>query len=169
MKQFSLTVFFVIGLLKMLTAQNPDGFFQECEKYVQKTIPFILDKNLDSLLKSNKIYLLDTRTLSEYEVSHIKNAKWIGFRTFNLDSIKEMPKNAFIVTYCSIGYRSEKIGEKLRQNGYLNVYNLKGGVFNWINNQYKVYSNNKQTTNIHGYNQNWIKWLNKSVCNPVIK
>ena len=76
---------------------------------------------------------LDARAKSEYEVSHISGATWIGFTAFQKKALKQIDKDAPIVVYCSVGYRSEKITEKLRNMGYKNVSNLYGGIFAWKN------------------------------------
>ena len=49
-------------------------------------------------------------------------------------------KSDTIVLYCSIGYRSEKIGEKLVEMGYGHVFNLYGGIFEWVNRDLPVYN-----------------------------
>ena len=38
-----------------------------------------------------------------------------------------------IIVYCSIGVRSEDIGEKLKELGYTKILNLYGGIFDWKN------------------------------------
>ena len=58
---------------------------------------------------------------------------WVGYEDFKITRLPEVDKNTPIVVYCSVGYRSEKIGEKLRKAGYTNVTNLFGGLFTWAN------------------------------------
>lgn len=102
---------------------------------------------------------LDAREKSEYDVSHIKNAQWVGYNSFKFSRISHIPKNKLIIIYCSIGYRSEKITEKLLKKGYTSVYNLYGGIFEWSNQSYPMYRGNIKTQDIHGYNKNWSKWI----------
>jgi len=80
-----------------------------------------------------EVILLDTREKKEYEISHIPGAIWVGYNNFKIKRIKELAKDAKIVTYCSVGYRSERIGEKLQKKGFTNVSNLKGSIFKWVN------------------------------------
>jgi rhodanese-related sulfurtransferase len=71
-------------------------------------------------------------------------------------------KNATIVVYCSIGVRSERIGEKVQKLGYTNVYNLYGGIFEYKNNDGKVVNDqNKITDSVHTYNKKWSVYLSK--------
>ncbi len=78
---------------------------------------------------SEDIILLDTREKEEFDVSHLKNAEWVGYNTFRRNALEGIPKNKKIVVYCSVGYRSEKIAERLIKMGYQNVSNLYGGIF----------------------------------------
>ena len=116
----------------------------------------------EDIKKMKNIVLLDTREKREYEVSHLKNAHWVGFENFDLKSVTAIPKDANIVVYCSIGVRSGKIGEKLMQAGYSNVHNFYGSIFEWVNQGNPVYDMaGKPTNKIHGYNWKWGVWCNK--------
>lgn len=122
------------------------------------TVPLIL---ADTLNTSNYI-LLDTREFREFEVSHIPGARWVGYDTFNYRSVTELPKDTAIIVYCSVGYRSERIGERLKEMGYTNVKNLYGGVFQWVNEDKPIVNMDEQRTEqVHAYSKTWGIWLNK--------
>ena len=104
---------------------------------------------------------LDTREKEEFEVSHIKGAKWVGFETFSMENLRETPKDQPIIVYCSIGARSQDIGKKLVEEGFSEVYNLYGGIFHWVNEGYPVFTKGKETTEVHAYSKIWGIWLNK--------
>jgi len=127
---------------------------------LQKTVPFISSTDLKN--NYNKYTILDSRELKEYKVSHLENSIWIGYDDFNIHNItKKIKAYKPIVIYCSIGYRSEKIGEKLLKKGYI-VYNLYGGIFDWKNNNNTVVNNSNNNTNqVHCFNEDWSKWLTK--------
>ncbi|MBX0332519.1 rhodanese-like domain-containing protein [Pontibacter sp. HSC-14F20] len=103
--------------------------------------------------------LLDTRSKSEYEVSHLPGARYVGYADFDLSDLKDVPPNTPLVIYCAVGYRSEKIGEQLQAAGYTNVRNLYGGLFEWVNHSLPVYNEQGQTTKVHGYTRAWGIWL----------
>jgi hypothetical protein len=64
--------------------------------------------------------------------------------------------------YCSIGYRSEKIGEKLKDAGYTNVQNLFGSIFEWVNQELPVENSKDEIVKkVHTYNRLWGKWVDK--------
>lgn len=110
----------------------------------------------------SKITLLDAREKVEYNVSHLKNARWVGYDDFDMDRVKGIPKDANIVIYCSIGVRSEKIGERLKEAGYQNIQNLYGSIFEWVNEGHTVYGpDGKPTNKVHAYNKKWGIWLKK--------
>lgn len=128
-------------------------------QYNAETVPYI---TTEELAKSGTKFILDARKQEEYDVSHLKDAQWVGFDEFEitkvLESIKD--KNAPIVVYCSIGVRSEDIGEKLLAAGYSQVHNLYGGIFEWKNRGNPVYDNNQKETNkVHPYNSIWGRLL----------
>jgi hypothetical protein len=66
-----------------------------------------------------------------------------------------------VVVYCSVGYRSEKIAARLREMGFLEVYNLYGGLFEWVNRGNPVYRNEQATRAVHGYSWTWGIWLRR--------
>ena len=110
--------------------------------------------------------LLDVRETAEYNVSHLKNAILVGFNNFEISEIESRikDKNKKIVVYCSIGVRSELIGKQLLAEGYTNVYNLYGGIFEWVNKGEKVYTNKlKQTPKVHAYSKKWSAYLLKGI------
>ena len=130
--------------------------------YNNNSVPYISSQELSKL--DNNIILLDAREANEYEVSHLKNAIAIGYNKFDSKIIsgKIPDKNKKIIVYCSLGVRSEKIGEKLLKLGYTNVYNLYGGIFDWKNNNFAVVdSTNQVTENVHAFSKSWGKYLTK--------
>ena len=65
--------------------------------------------------------------------------------------------------YCSIGYRSEKVGEKLQRLGYTKVYNLYGSIFESVNVGNEVVDQNgKKVKKVHTYNKDWSQWVDET-------
>lgn len=112
--------------------------------------------------KIEKAILLDTREKEEFEVSHLQGAQWVGYETFDMKNVAHIPKDSQIVVYCSVGARSQDIGKKLKEAGYLEVSNLYGGIFHWFNEEKPIVKNNGESTlQIHAYNRWWAVWLNR--------
>jgi rhodanese-related sulfurtransferase len=110
----------------------------------------------------DSIVLLDTRERAEYDVSHIPGARWVGYDDFKTERLADLPKDTPLVTYCSVGYRSERIGDKLREAGFTNVHNLHGSIFKWVNEGYPLENaQGEPTDRVHGYSAKWSRWLKR--------
>ena len=115
---------------------------------------------LKKLMENGDIKILDAREKEEFEVSHIPGARHIGYNDFDSAVLSEIPLSKPVVLYCSVGYRSEKIGEKLLDMGYEKVLNLRGGIFDWKNHQNTIVDmNGNATDKIHAYDRIWGIWL----------
>ena len=73
----------------------------------KKSVPLV---TVAELKKMPDAVLLDTRAKAEYDVSHLPNARWVGYDDFELKRVQDVPKGANVVLYCSVGYRSERVG-----------------------------------------------------------
>jgi rhodanese-related sulfurtransferase len=136
--------------------QNPE-FEQAVKDILSFSVPNISCEDLNA--DYDEYLILDARTAEEYKVSHLKGAKRVGYDDFSVKSLKGIDKSTKIVIYCSVGYRSEKIGERLMRMGYSNVLNLYGSIFEWNNQAYPLYKGKKKTTKIHAVDADWAKWV----------
>ena len=115
----------------------------------------------DAAEKSGVVFL-DAREKKEYDVSHIKDAVWIGYRGFGRNRVVQIPKDGEFVVYCTVGLRSEKIAQRLIRMGYKNVSNLYGGIIEWVNSGNAVYTDkNTPTKRVHTLNKRFSVWLKK--------
>jgi rhodanese-related sulfurtransferase len=112
-------------------------------------------------LDSARTIFVDARERREYEVSHIDRAVWVGYDHFDDKPLQQMDRNQKIVVYCSVGYRSERIAERLKAEGFTDVSNLYGGIFEWVNVGLPVYQGIEQTSNVHAYSRSWGIWLKR--------
>lgn len=158
--------YFLTFLSILVFAQSSwaqDKLDRTLKKFNKETVPYGYTKDITL---TDGVLLLDTRKKEEYEVSHLKNAIWVGYKEFDEDLVRsQIPdKEAPILVYCSIGVRSENIGEKLMDMGYLNVKNLYGGIFDWKNKDNPVYNgNNQETDSVHAFSKHWGKLLTKGI------
>lgn len=77
--------------------------------------------------------ILDVRTPQEFASGHIKGAKNIDYRNaaFSQESKKlDLKKPVFV--YCHMGSRSSGAAKILKQNGFQEIYELKGGLISWV-------------------------------------
>jgi rhodanese-related sulfurtransferase len=111
--------------------------------------------------------LLDVRTEPEWNVSHIPGARRIDPSATAETAGAGIPKDAAIVTYCSVGYRSSETANRLRMAGFTNVQNLEGSVFEWANEHRPLVRGEQKVTRVHPYNSWWGRLLNDDVREPV--
>lgn len=146
----------------------PEHFSKKVHSLIKHTVPLITPTELASELKEQKTegknipVLLDTREQKEFAVSRIPGARYVGFDDFSLERLAGISKDDPVIVYCSLGVRSEIIGEKLKKAGFKNVKNLFGGIFQWVHKGYNVVDeNNKPTRKVHTFSKKWGKWLFK--------
>lgn len=121
----------------------------------------VTEISVQDAAKQSHTILLDAREKNEYLVSHLKDALCVGYDKLDLSSLDKVDKSKLIIVYCSVGYRSEKVAEKLVKMGFKNVKNLYGGIFEWKNQGFEVFNQNGKTNDIHAYSKSWGIWLNK--------
>ncbi|WP_282050596.1 rhodanese-like domain-containing protein [Maribacter aquivivus] len=127
------------------------------------SIPYAYFNNIP---EADSIVFLDTREKEEFDISHLKNAVWVGYKNFDEEKVLQTipEKSQPIIVYCSIGVRSENIGEKLKKLGYTKILNLHGGIFDWKNKGGAVFNDKEIVTDsVHAFNKHWGKLLHEGV------
>lgn len=80
--------------------------------------------------EESHLYIIDVRTLSEYNSGHIKTA--VNVPLAKIDTIGDYvpSKKDKVVVYCQSGNRSKQAFNELIGLGYSNVFDL-GGIQDW--------------------------------------
>ena len=153
-------MFAILFSLEMARCQTKN-YEEKLESLYSHTVELINSTELAGTMTDNEnLVILDIRSREEYSVSHIKGAHFIDYDGFKKKHVENIPKDASVVVYCSVGYRSEKVGEKLVKLGFSDVKNLYGGIFQWKNENHPVYNAQSfATDSVHTYNRQWSKWL----------
>ena len=128
-----------------------------------ESVPYVYVHQVDSFAN---YHLLDSRETKEFDVSRLTNATCVGYDKFKLQTVLDLVPNKqdTAIVYCSLGIRSEDIGEKLQNAGYANVYNMYGCIFEWKNNDKLVYNaKNIVTEEVHAFSKDWGKWLHRGI------
>jgi len=156
------TLAIIIILIIMGFNINAQGFK---EAAYHKMIKTMLSHNVDEIYAKDLEYdstvlYLDAREINEYKVSRIKNAKLVGYDNFKIETVKNIDKSQEIIVYCTAGYRSEKITEKLKAEGFTNVTNMLGGLIEWANYDKQIVdSTDSKTNKVHVFSRTWGIWL----------
>jgi rhodanese-related sulfurtransferase len=117
---------------------------------VKKVSTAALAKELDSREQPS---LLDVRTAAEFEISHLPGAQHIDPEASGAEL--KLAKDAPIVTYCSVGYRSARFAERLQKAGFRSVRNLEGSIFQWANEGRPLINSRGPATTVHPYDRKW--------------
>jgi len=91
-------------------------------------------KKWNSLLKQKNIKIIDARKPFEYNVGSFKgavNPNINNFRDFP-KYLKKINKKEKIAMFCTGGIRCEKASVYLKKKGFKNVFQLKGGILNYL-------------------------------------
>ncbi|MBT6146419.1 MAG: rhodanese-like domain-containing protein [Gemmatimonadetes bacterium] len=104
--------------------------------------------------------LLDVRTPAEFAISHLSGAQRADELTQALTALSDAAPDTPILLYCSVGYRSSRLADQLRQRGYTQVANLEGSLFAWANEGRPLVDEHDKATHLaHPYNATWGKLL----------
>ena len=103
--------------------------------------------------------LLDARTQEEFEVSHLRDARFAPSVEDALEALSGVARDHPIVVYCAVGFRSSVLARTLAARGYANVHNLEGSIFDWANRGLPVYRGGREVKEVHPYNWRWRKLL----------
>ncbi len=157
-------LWFVLFIAFTLPLSAQQTVAEVLKQYNAETIPYISVDELRRIQLNEQVVILDSREMKEYEVSKIPEAMYIGYSEFSAKTVSEAiaDKSQPVVIYCSLGVRSETIGEKLKKAGFTNVKNLYGGIIEWKNKGYPVLDmEGNETEKVHTSSKYWSQWLKK--------
>jgi rhodanese-related sulfurtransferase len=87
---------------------------------------------LDAMMKQDSIRLVDVRTDAEIAQGKIPQGEPLPLHLVPL-KLADMDKSATTVFYCRSGGRSAQAAAFAAANGFVDVYNLQGGIIAWAN------------------------------------
>jgi len=89
----------------------------------------------NKLINDKSVTLIDVRKTFEHKVGTFEgavNPRINSFREFP-KYFNKLKKNNKVALFCTGGIRCEKASNFLKQKGFKNVFQLKGGIFNYLN------------------------------------
>jgi rhodanese-related sulfurtransferase len=104
---------------------------------------------------AEKPLLIEVRTRAEFDVSHLQGAHHVEPDSEPAQLKLALAKQAPIVTYCAVGYRSAAFARRLRAAGFTNVRNLEGSIFQWANEDRPLVKDGKPAQTVHPYDGVW--------------
>ena len=103
-------------------------------KRIKKKDSHVEPKKWNKLIKDKNTLVIDSRKPFEYEVGTFKksvNPNINNFRDFP-KYLKKLKKDKPIAMFCTGGVRCEKASVFLEKKGFKNIYQLKGGILNYL-------------------------------------
>lgn len=94
------------------------------KKYIEPSeLKQIVENPVDS------IWIIDVRSEKVYSNGHIPTAK--SFPAATVESrLNEIPKNKYLIIYCTVGANAQIVSKKLKKAGYKRYINW-GGISRW--------------------------------------
>ncbi len=84
------------------------------------------------VVKQPGIIILDVRTPEEFNAGHIANAININLEGSDFASeVSKLDKNATVAVYCRSGNRSGVATEQMAELGFVDMYDMQGGILDW--------------------------------------
>lgn len=108
-------------------------------------------KELYNILQSSRdrLHILDTRSRTEYTISHIKDARPAGFLDFSAERVWMLNRSARIIVYSATESRSRTVAQYLKLMGFLDVQILENGLIGWKNAGQPIFDQKGKTDRIH--------------------
>ncbi|MSP10655.1 MAG: rhodanese-related sulfurtransferase [Pelagibacteraceae bacterium] len=103
--------------------------------HTKKKSSYIEPEKWNSLIKDENTLLIDARKPFEHALGTFKNSinpHVNNFRDFP-KFLNKLNKNRPIAMFCTGGIRCEKSSVYLEKKGFKNIYQLKGGILNYLN------------------------------------
>lgn len=101
------------------------------------------------------VVILDARAPEEFAVSHLPGAHLVGADADAAGRLAAAAAGARVVVYCSVGYRSAALVDRLRERGHANAVNLEGSIFRWAGEGRPVYREAARVEQVHPYDDRW--------------
>ena len=140
MKNLKLFIF-LIGLLtvscqektKQEKLDETAGSEKIVEVQKEPIVKVIPPEDFKNKVDKKTVQLIDVRRPKEFTAGHLKNSKNIN--VLGADFVKNMEnafdKNKPIYVYCKGGMRSARASAALKEAGFMEIYDLKGGFLAW--------------------------------------
>lgn len=137
-----ITVLLVIAMV--LSCKENKTETQEVTKSEQQKVinKKLASADFKSSIENKSVQLIDVRTPEEFSEGHLINANNIDFYESDfLTQMNKLDKNKPVYIYCRSGGRSGKTAVQLKKQGFTEVYDLEGGILEWMENNFEVQEN----------------------------
>ncbi len=109
-------------------------FFYSCSGKAQQepTVNKVDANTFEQLSNEENVQLVDVRTPQEFDQGHLKGAQNINFHDAAFRAkIQSLDTTQPVLVYCGVGGRSAKAAQIMNELGFVNIYDLQGGIKAW--------------------------------------
>lgn len=166
-------------MFKFIAAASVSSFFfglfgvswESVDEKIEREFPNVETVTTDSLLtrygamEESLPIVIDVREIDEFRVSHLDDALNLKSAAAISDMITQrgLDKDAEIIVYCSVGYRSASVAADLQERGFTQVLNLEHSLFEWANKGYPMSNASGSTDKVHPFNKAWSVLVDESL------
>jgi rhodanese-related sulfurtransferase len=103
-----------------------------CKEASNAEVKLVTAEEMQELTEIEDVQLVDVRTPSEFEEGFIANAQNIDYNSPYFEKeIAKLDKSKPVLVYCEKGGRSAKCVDKMKDAGFVKIYDLQGGMAKW--------------------------------------
>jgi rhodanese-related sulfurtransferase len=113
-----------------------------CLSDAESEIQVVSAEEMQQISQLDEVQLVDIRTPEEYKEGHIAGFQNINYLSPNFEKeIEQLDKSKPVIVYCKTGNYSRKCTVKMKQKGFVKVYDLDGGIAKWKFKGFNIKSN----------------------------
>ena len=107
-------------------------FIYSCNSNVEGEIQVVTAEEMQELSEIEEVQLVDIRTPEERKEGFIANSQNIDYLSPSFEQdIDNLDKSKPVIVDCKSGNRSAKCVAKMKDAGFVKIYDLDGGIAKW--------------------------------------
>jgi rhodanese-related sulfurtransferase len=150
------------ALLVALGCQRHAPDWPALELEIRERFPTVSQLDLDTYEREHaeRALLVDVRSDAEFAVSHIAGAVHAQTPEAVAAALQASEKSE-LVLYCSVGWRSSAMAERVAGLVDVPVHNLEGSIFAWANSGRPVVRDGEVVREVHPFDEEWGRLLDE--------
>ena len=123
----------LLGLAGCGSSSDAEPVTPEATTATPAGVQLLSPTDAAGLISEPGVLVLDVRTAEEFAEGHLTGAEQLDWYAPDFpERVAELDREATWVVYCRSGVRSGRAVAFLRQQGYAQAVNLRGGILQWI-------------------------------------
>jgi rhodanese-related sulfurtransferase len=100
-------------------------------KQEQDSATMVSSEEMKELMVLDSVQLIDVRSLEDFREGHLEGAQNLIYDDEFAQKIELLDKSKPVAVYCRTGRRSQTCSDILKNAGFKQIYQLKGGLSQW--------------------------------------